>query len=165
MKQQLVKTLNPGVKWISSIDIHPLGGTSAFRLSRSLETVADFFASLDTQTDHVIVGSYDRRLVWHDLDLSTAPYKTLKYHERAIRAARYHPTLPLFVTASDDGNLHILHQTVYNDLLTNPLLVPLKRLHQSAPVDSLGVLDACWHPREAWVVTVAADGTAICWMI
>lgn len=28
--------------------------------------------------DNVIVGSYDRRLVWHDLDLSERPYKTLR---------------------------------------------------------------------------------------
>ena len=28
--------------------------------------------------DNVIVGSYDRRLVWHDLDLSDRPYKTLR---------------------------------------------------------------------------------------
>jgi len=35
MKQQLVKTLNPGLKWISSIDIHPLGGES--RILQSTE--------------------------------------------------------------------------------------------------------------------------------
>lgn len=28
--------------------------------------------------DNLIVGSYDRRLCWFDLDLSTKPYKTLR---------------------------------------------------------------------------------------
>jgi len=28
--------------------------------------------------DHVIVGSYDRKLAWFDLDLSTKPYQALK---------------------------------------------------------------------------------------
>ncbi|GAA5856845.1 hypothetical protein JCM8547_008870 [Rhodosporidiobolus lusitaniae] len=138
MKQQLVKTLNPGLKWISSLDIHPLG-------------------------DNVLVGSYDRRLVWHDLDLSTAPYKTLKYHTRALRAVAFHPTLPLFASSSDSGDVHVFHQTVYNDLMTNPLIVPLKVLKGHEVTDSLGVLDVKWHPREPWCVSVGADGVGRLW--
>ncbi|GAA6060488.1 hypothetical protein JCM10212_007119 [Sporobolomyces blumeae] len=139
MKQQLVKTLNPGLKWISSIDIHPLG-------------------------DNVIVGSYDRRLVWHDLDLSTTPYKTLRYHSRALRAVSFSPSYPLFLSTSDDGSIHIFHSTVYSDLLTNPLIVPLKVLKGHSVTESLGVLDAKWHPREPWVVSVGADGVGRLWM-
>ncbi|GAA5967626.1 hypothetical protein JCM8115_007007 [Rhodotorula mucilaginosa] len=138
MKQQLVKTLNPGLKWISSIDIHPLG-------------------------DNVLVGSYDRRLVWHDLDLSTTPYKTLKYHARALRSVAFHPSYPLFASSSDDGSIHIFHATVYSDLLTNPLIVPLKVLRGHEIKDSLGVLDVKWHPKEPWVVSVGADGVGRLW--
>ncbi|GAA5857566.1 hypothetical protein JCM9279_002515 [Rhodotorula babjevae] len=138
MKQQLVKTLNPGLKWISSLDVHPLG-------------------------DHVLVGSYDRRLVWHDLDLSVTPYKTLRYHARALRSVAFHPTLPLFASASDDGSVHVFHATVYADLLTNPLLVPLKVLRGHNVTDSLGVLDVKWHPREPWCVSVGADGVGRLW--
>ncbi|POY74510.1 hypothetical protein BMF94_2270 [Rhodotorula taiwanensis] len=138
MKQQLVKTLNPGLKWISSIDIHPLG-------------------------DNVLVGSYDRRLVWHDLDLSTTPYKTLKYHARALRSVAFHPSFPLFASSSDDGSIHIFHSTVYSDLLTNPLIVPLKVLRGHEIKDSLGVLDVKWHPKEPWVVSVGADGVGRLW--
>ena len=39
-------------KWLSPIDVHPGG-------------------------DNLIIGSYDSRLSWFDLDLSTKPYKTL----------------------------------------------------------------------------------------
>ncbi|BGO91429.1 hypothetical protein NBRC10512_003089 [Rhodotorula toruloides] len=138
MKQQLVKTLNPGLKWISSLDIHPLG-------------------------DNVLVGSYDRRLVWHDLDLSTTPYKTLKYHARALRSVAFHPSYPLFASSSDDGTIHIFHATVYADLLTNPLIVPLKVLRGHDIKDSLGVLDVKWHPKEPWVVSVGADGVGRLW--
>lgn len=53
----LVKKLVSGCKWISCIDVHPSG-------------------------DHLIVGSYDRRVAWFDLDLSSTPYKTLKYHTK-----------------------------------------------------------------------------------
>ncbi|SGY22998.1 BQ5605_C019g08880 [Microbotryum silenes-dioicae] len=138
MKQALAKTLNPGVKWISSIDVHPQG-------------------------DNVIVGSYDRRLVWHDLDLSSTPYKTLRYHARALRQVHFSRAYPLFLSTSDDGSIHVFHSTVYSDLLTNPLIVPLKVLNGHEPKESLGVLDAVWHPREPWIVSVGADGGAKLW--
>ncbi len=51
--QKLVKTLQTGLKWISSMDIHPLG-------------------------DNLIVGSYDKKLAWFDMDLSAKPFKTLR---------------------------------------------------------------------------------------
>ena len=51
--QKLIKTLMSGVQWISTMDIHPSG-------------------------DHLIVGSYDRKLVWFDLEMSDKPYKTLR---------------------------------------------------------------------------------------
>lgn len=138
LAQSLIKTLNPGLKWISSIDVHPLG-------------------------DNLIVGSYDKRLVWHDLDLSTTPYKTLRYHAKALRSVSFSPVYPLFLSASDDGSIHIFHSTVYSDLLTNPLIVPLKVLKGHAIKDGLGVLEAKWHPREPWVVSVAADGVGRLW--
>ena len=52
--QKLLKALTPGLKWISSMDLHPSG-------------------------DHLIVGGYDRKLCWFDLELSTKPYKVLRY--------------------------------------------------------------------------------------
>ncbi|EEB07726.1 WD repeat/BOP1NT protein [Schizosaccharomyces japonicus yFS275] len=137
-KQELVKTLITGVKWISSIDVHPSG-------------------------DHVLLGSYDRRLCWFDLDLSNKPYKTVRYHDRAIRDVSYHPTLPLFCSASDDGNVQVFHGRVYNDLMANPLIVPLKILGKHKVVNSVGVLDACWHPQEAWLFSCGANGEIRMW--
>jgi hypothetical protein len=52
-EQKLLKTLTPGSRWISSMDIHPSG-------------------------DHLIVGGYDRKLCWFDLELSARPYKVLR---------------------------------------------------------------------------------------
>jgi len=52
-EQKLLKTLMPGIKWISSMDVHPSG-------------------------DHLIVGGYDRKLCWFDLELSSKPYKVLR---------------------------------------------------------------------------------------
>lgn len=137
--QVLLKTLQPGVKWISSMHIHKSSG------------------------NHLIVGSYDKRLAWFDLEMANRPYKILRYHQRAIRAVEYHDTYPLFMSVSDDGNAHILHSTIYNDLISNPLIVPLKVLRGHGVKEGLGVLDATWHPFLPWLITAGADGDARLW--
>ncbi|KAK5663338.1 hypothetical protein OQA88_3766 [Cercophora sp. LCS_1] len=139
-KLELIKVLQPGAKWISSFDIH-VGG------------------------DNLIVGSYDKRLLWHDLDLSNRPYKTMRFHSEAVRTVRFHKGgLPLFADASDDGTLQIFHGKVPNDQLENPTIVPVKVLKGHKVVNKLGVLDMDWHPREPWCVSAGADGTIRLWM-
>lgn len=138
-KQELLKIIQPGARWISSFDVHPGG-------------------------DNLIVGSYDKRLLWHDLDLSVRPYKTLRYHQKAIRAVKFHPGgLPLFADASDDGSLQIFHGKVVGDLMENATIVPLKVLRGHQVKKELGVLDLDWHPREPWCVSAGADGTCRLW--
>jgi len=138
-KQELVKILQPGAKWISSMDVHPGG-------------------------DNIIVGTYDKRLLWHDLDLSTKPYKTLRFHQEAIRAVRFHQGgLPLFADASDDGSLQIFHGKVVGDLMENATIVPLKVLKGHKVRSRLGVMDVDWHPKEPWCVSAGADGTCRVW--
>lgn len=137
--QALSKKLQPGVRWVSSFDIHPQG-------------------------DNVITSSYDKRMTWHDLDLNTKPYKTLRYHDKAVRDVAFHKGgLPLFCSASDDGNINVFHGSVYDDMMKNPLLVPLKILKGHEITNSLGVLNIVWHPKEAWLFSAGADGTARLW--
>ncbi|PHH77807.1 hypothetical protein CDD80_188 [Ophiocordyceps camponoti-rufipedis] len=137
-RQELVKVMQPGARWISSFDIHPGG-------------------------DNVIVGSYDRRLLWHDLDLSSRPYKTMRFHTEAIRAVRFHKTLPLFADASDDGTLQIFHGKVVNDLMESATIVPVKVLQAHSVVNKLGVMDVDWHPHHPWCASAGADGTCRLW--
>ena len=143
VRQELLKVLQPGARWISSMDIHPGG-------------------------DNLIVGSYDRRLLWHDLDLSLRPYKTLRYHVKAIRAVKFHRAggggLPLFADASDDGTIQIFHGKVVDDLMENATIVPLKVLRGHLVRHHLGVLDLDWHPTQPWCVSAGADGTCRLWM-
>lgn len=136
--QKLEKELQPGARWISAISLHPLG-------------------------TNLLVSSYDKRLLWHDLDLGTTPYKTLRYHEKAIRSVKFHPTLPLFADASDDGTVQIFHGKVVGDGLENPTVVPLKVLRGHKVKSDLGVLDVEWHPREAWCVSAGADESLRLW--
>ncbi|KAL2207142.1 BOP1NT-domain-containing protein [Sarocladium strictum] len=137
-RQELIKIVQPGAKWISSFDIHPGG-------------------------DNLIVGSYDRRLLWHDLDLSTRPFKTMRFHAEAIRAVKYHKGLPLFADASDDGSLQIFHGKVVSDLIENATIVPVKMLSGHKVVSKLGVLDIDWHPKHPWCLSAGADGTCRLW--
>jgi ribosome biogenesis protein ERB1 len=86
-----------------------------------------------------------------------------RYHSRALRSVAFHSWRPLFLSTSDDGTIQIFHATVYSDLVTNPLIVPLKVLRGHDIKEGLGVLEAKWHPREPWVVSVGADGVGRLW--
>jgi ribosome biogenesis protein ERB1 len=133
VKQTMVKRLSSGCRWISSLDMHPTG-------------------------DHLIAGSLDRRMVWFDLDLSSSPFKTLKYHERALRCSKFHGRYPLMASGSDDGAVHVFHSMVYSDLMRNPLVVPVKILRGHTVTKKLGVLTLAFHPTQPWLFTGGADG-------
>jgi ribosome biogenesis protein ERB1 len=134
----LIQKLAPGVRWISTIDVHPGG-------------------------DNVLCGSYDKRLCWFDLDYGEQPYRMIRNHTMAVRKACFHPRLPLFASASDDGTIHIFHATVYDDLGKDPLLVPVRILRGHQIVERLGVFDIAFHPRLPWLFSVGADGTCHLW--
>ncbi|KAK2512476.1 Bop1 [Columba guinea] len=134
LKQELTKKLMTNCKWVSSMAIHPGG-------------------------DNIICGSYDSKLAWFDLDLSTRPYQLLRHHKKALRSVAFHKRYPLFASASDDGTVIVCHGMVYNDLLQNPLLVPVKVLKGHTPTLDLGVLAVLFHPTQPWVFSSGADGT------
>lgn len=134
VKQMLTKKLIANAKWISTMAIHPKG-------------------------DNVLVGSYDCRLMWFDMDMSVKPYQTLRYHKRAIRSCCYHKKYPLFASSSDDGTVIVSHGMVYGEYDKNPLIVPVKVLKGHRVEKNLGVLDCCFHPSQPWVFSSAADNT------
>jgi ribosome biogenesis protein ERB1 len=93
------------------------------------------------------------------VDLGTTPYKTLKYHQRAVRSSRFHNRYPLMASASDDGTARIFHSMVYSDLMRNPLIVPVKVLRCHGTVtNQLGILTTAFHPTQPWIFTGGADG-------
>ncbi|XP_052060080.1 ribosome biogenesis protein bop1-like [Mytilus californianus] len=134
LKQELTKKLMTSCRWVSSMSIHSGG-------------------------DNLVIGSYDCKLTWFDLDLSTKPYQTLRHHKKAIRQVSFHKRYPLFASASDDGTVIVCHGMVYNDLLQNPLIVPVKVLHGHKITKDLGVIDCEFHPTQPWVFSSGADGT------
>lgn len=88
VKQSLLKKLLTNSKWISSMAIH-MGG------------------------DNLLVGTYDKKILWFDLDLSTKPYQTLRLHGNAVRSVAFHKRYPLFASGSDDRTVIVSHGMVY----------------------------------------------------
>ncbi|XP_072948915.1 ribosome biogenesis protein BOP1 homolog [Epargyreus clarus] len=131
---QLLRTLRAAAQWLSALALHPAG-------------------------DNLLVASYDRKCIWFDLELSSSPYQTLRLHGGAVRAVAFHPRYPLFASAGDDPYVVVSHGMVYNDLLQNPLLVPLKQLRAPAERGGLRALDLRWHPARPWLLAAGADAT------
>jgi len=95
--------------------------------------------------DHLIVGSYDKRVAWFDLDLSDRPYKTIRYHERAVRDVRYHRGgYKLFASAGDEGAVQMFWADVGSDSTvdSNPVIVPLKVLKGHRITNHIGTSTA-----------------------
>lgn len=134
VKQELIKKLLTGAQWISSMAVHPAG-------------------------DNLLVASYDRKCMWFDLELSSQPYQTLRLHGGAVRGVAFHRRYPLFASAGDDHYIVVSHGMVYNDLLQNPLLVPLKQLRGPEKREELCVLDVRFHPTQPWLLAAGADST------
>uniref|UniRef100_T1J4W3 Ribosome biogenesis protein BOP1 homolog n=1 Tax=Strigamia maritima TaxID=126957 RepID=T1J4W3_STRMM len=133
VKQELDKKLITNCNWISSMAMHPGG-------------------------DNIITGSHDPRLCWFDLELSTKPYKALRHQKESIRQVAFHKRYPLFASAADDCTVVVCHGKVYNDLMQNPLIVPVKVLKGHKKTHDLGVLDCQFHPNAPWIFTAGADG-------
>jgi len=63
--------------------------------------------------DNVLVGTYDRKMLWFDLDFSKEPYQTLRLHGTGVRAVAFHKRYPLFASGADDRALIVSHGMVY----------------------------------------------------
>lgn len=136
----LVKSLKTGMQWVSCLSVHPSG-------------------------THIFAGSFDRKCCWFDLELSAKPFKVMRYHDRPVRQVAFHPQLNLLASCADDGRADIIHQRVYDDLITNPMIIPVKSLKGGHHVakGQFGILDCAWHPSEAWLFTAGADGKLLLW--
>lgn len=134
VEKEITKKLSTGLKTTSCLAIHPGG-------------------------DNLILGSYDPRIVWFDTDLSVKPYKTIRYHKSAIRSVCYHKKYPLFASGSDDAHVIVSHGMVYDDLVENALIVPLKVLHGHEHHHTLAVTDCQFHHSLPWIFSSGADKT------
>ena len=59
--------------------------------------------------------------------------------------------------------MQVFHARVFNDLMTDPLIVPLKVLRGHDVKEGLGVLDVQWNPVHPWLLSAGADGAVGVW--
>ena len=191
-RRELVKTLRTGAKWLSCLAVDAPSGRCVFAtfpsLPRRHERAAPAFATRERRRkfqrrqravfvfaergrtpqvhpggDHLLAGSRDRRVCWFDLDGGEHAFKTLKYHDQALRAAAYAPRYPLFATAADDGRVQVFHARVSDDVAADPLIVPVKVLDAHAVRNGRGALTCAFHPTQPWLFTGGADGRVVLW--
>lgn len=92
----------------------------------------------------------DKRLAWFDMDLSTKPYRIMRYHTSALTGVAFHRTYPLFASSSTDASAHVFHGMVYQ-------VGHFMRLHH--PVGCKGP-GATWSEGQE-IEATAASGAAI----
>lgn len=131
-KQKLIKKLEPGLREISSIAVHPKG-------------------------DNVIVGSREGKVCWFDMDLSSKPYQNLPYHPKDVTNVAFHRSYPLFASSSEDCTACVYHGMVHADLNTNPEIVGVQILRGHSSTNGRGLMDLKFHPRQPWLFTAGAD--------
>ncbi|XP_039571305.1 ribosome biogenesis protein bop1-like, partial [Passer montanus] len=144
LRQELTKKLQSNCQWISSMAVHP-GGAGSARERRDLPDPSSCKG----------MGCAPPRGV----PRGDGGCVSRRHHGRAVRSVAFHRRYPLFASGSDDGSVIVCHGMVYNDLLQNALLVPLKVLKGHAPALDLGVLDVAFHPQQPWLFSSGADGT------
>ncbi len=107
--------------------------------------VRKFVSNLNTIThisvhkngDDIIAGSKDGKVAWFQLELNEKPFKIMEYHGDKIRNVEYHNSYPLFSSSSRNGKLLIYHASLSEDLLQDPVIVPLKVLSSSNSIKIL----------------------------
>lgn len=140
------------------------------------ELVRKFVSNLNSITslavhkngEHIIAGANDGKVAWFQADLSDKPFKTLDYHGDKIRNIDFHPNYPLFASASRNGKIVIYHASVSDDLLQDPLIVPLKNLKTSSSNQSnclikVVVNDIIFHCKYPWVFSCGDDKLIHLW--
>ena len=75
----------------------------------------------------------------------------------------FHPTLPLFASASDDTAVHVYHGRVFSDLMQNALIVPVKILRGHKAKQHVGLMACAFHPTWPWLFSAGADGEIVLW--
>ena len=92
----------------------------------NLNTITDI--SIHKNGDDILAGTKDGKVAWFQLELSEKPYKVMDYHGDKIKVVNFHATYPLFSSCSRNGKLLVYHATIYQDLIQDPVIVPLKVL-------------------------------------
>lgn len=141
--------------------------------------VRKFISNLNTIThitvhpngDDILAGSKDGKVSWFQLELSEKPFKMMDYHGDKIKVVSFHSSYPLFHSCSRNGKLLVYHCTIHNDMLQDPVIVPLKVLKPNNTNNNciinlfnyLVLVSSCFHPKHPWIFTSGEDNLIRLW--
>jgi ribosome biogenesis protein ERB1 len=103
------------------------------------------------------------QLICYDIDLSTKPYKTMQFHEKAITNINFHQEYPLMASSSNDGTVHIFHFKNNTEIMQDAVMLPLKVLRGHSIKSLEGVKNIIFHPSQPWIFSTGADGKVLLW--
>lgn len=138
-QQELIRKFVSNLNPIISICLHPLG--------------TDFVA-----------GSLGGKVAWFQADLSEKPYLQMdQYHEGKIKSLVFHNKYNLLSSASKEGKVLLYYSKVYDDILKDPLIVPLTTLksvynYKAGDINSTG-----FHPNYPWILTCGSNKLISVW--
>ena len=107
----------------------------------NLNTITNL--SLHRGGDNIIAGTKDGKVAFFQIDMSTEPFKILDYHGDKIRGVEFHNSYPLAVSSSRNGKLLLYHFNVHEDIIADPVIVPLK---------SIKTGNAAANNRKYWLI-------------
>lgn len=138
-KQNIKKKLISGCKRLSDLSLHKSG-------------------------DHVLAGSYDKNLMWFDLDGKEFAFKKMNVHSLAIRKTVFSPKFNLFASCSDDGNIVVQHAKVDNEGFSYPTIIPLKILKSHKKNShGLSTFDIKFQFNKYWLASSGSFGIVNIW--
>ncbi|CAH8492773.1 unnamed protein product [Schistosoma haematobium] len=126
-----------------------------------LESSSNFIScmALHPSGDHLVVGSYDSRFNWFDIELGNVPFKKLQLNHGAVRQLAVHYRRPLVSVALSDGTILIIHGKVIDDLLSKPVVIPVQLIRTGQPTSHSNVFSTVFHPRQPHVYSGGEDGS------
>jgi ribosome biogenesis protein ERB1 len=95
----------------------------------NLNTIVNI--SLHKGGDAIIAGTKDGKVGWFQLDMSTEPFKIMDYHGDKMKAVNFHQAYPLAFSCSRNGKLLVYHVSISDDILAEPVIIPLKSMKTS----------------------------------
>lgn len=116
--------------------------------------------SVHPSGNHFLIGDKSGNIAWFQLDLSEKPYKQLDFHKNPIQGLNYHPRHNLFASAANNGEILVYYSKVYDDLIHDPLIVPLNKLGKASKTE---LNDLVFHPIFPWIFSCGEDNKIHMW--
>ncbi|MES1902322.1 MAG: Ribosome biogenesis protein 1 [Paramarteilia canceri] len=119
-----------------------------------------FSSNLHHSGEHMLIGSKCGKIMWFDLEITTKPIKTIRFHTSTVNKIDYHLNLPIFASCSGDGSILISYGRIFNDIMTNPEIMAVKKLSgHSRSVEKPGVSCIKFHPQNHYLISGGHDST------